>query len=177
MSTPHRSRPSGAAGQRLRRLVLAAMFAAMATLLGSLSIPVGPMRVAPFQHTINAVAGILLGPWYAAGAALVTALLRYNLHWGSAFAFPGSPFGALVVGYAYRVLRNDAAALCEPLGTGPIGATLAAWMVQPLVGSHLTLFAFQGAFLASSIPGAVLGYIVIRILRRVPAVSAGSVEG
>ncbi len=156
-------------GRHLRRLVLAAMFAAIATLLGPLSVPVGPARVFPFQHTINAIAAILLGPWYAAGAALVTATLRYSLHTGSIFAFPGSPFGALVVGYAYRLLRTDAAALCEPIGTGPIGATLAAWLFQPVAGSHHTLWWFQVAFLGSSIPGAVLGYIVVRVLRRVPA--------
>lgn len=162
--------------QHLRRLVLAAMFAALATLLGSLSIPVGPTKVAPFQHTINAIAGILLGPWYAAGAALVTAFLRNMLHWGTLFAFPGSPFGALVVGYAYRLLRTDAAALFEPLGTGPIGATLAALIVAPHVGSHATFWFFQQAFLASSIPGAILGYIVIRILRRVPAVGTWAAQ-
>jgi len=160
--------PHGGNGVHLRRLVLAALFAAVATLLGPLSIPVGPTKVAPLQHTVNAVAGILLGPWYAAGAALVTAIFRYNLHWGTLFAFPGSPFGALVVGYAYRWLRNDAAALFEPLGTGPIGATLAALAFQPLVGSHHTLWWFQAAFLSSSIPGAVLGYVVVRVLRRAP---------
>lgn len=153
----------------LRRLVLAAMFAAIATVLGSLpglgSIPVGPTRIAPFQHTINAIAGVLIGPWYAAGAALVTAILRYNLHTGSIFAFPGSPFGALVVGYAYRWWRRDLAALTEPIGTGAIGATLAALAFQPLVGSHHTIWWFQVAFLSSSIPGAVLGYVVLRMLR------------
>ena len=163
-------------GQHLRRLVLAAMFAALATLLGSLSIPVGPTRVAPFQHTINAIAGILLGPWYAAGAALVTAALRNMLHWGTLFAFPGSPFGALAVGYAYRLLRNDAAALFEPLGTGPIGATLAALIVAPLVKSHATFWFFQQAFLISSISGAILGYIVMRVLRRVPTAGAWAAQ-
>lgn len=153
----------------LRRLVLAAMFAAIATVLGSLpglgSIPVGPTRIAPFQHAINALAGVLIGPWYAAGAALVTAILRYNLHSGSIFAFPGSPFGALVVGYAYRWLRNDVAALAEPLGTGPIGATLAALAFQPIVHSQHTIWWFQVTFLSSSIPGAILGYLVLRALR------------
>ena len=163
-------------GQHPRRLVLAAMFAALATLLGSLSIPVGPARVAPFQHTINAIAGILVGPWYAAGAALVTAFLRHSLGWGSLFAFPGSPFGALVVGYAHRAMRTDAAALCEPIGTGPIGATIAAWFFQPLVGSHHTLWWFQVAFLSSSIPGAILGYAVIRALRRIPAIGQWAAE-
>jgi energy coupling factor transporter S component ThiW len=159
-------------GQHLRRLLLAAMFAAMGTLLSfpPLAIPVAGTKLLPFQHTINAVAGILLGPWYAAGAALVTAALRNSLGWGTLFAFPGSPFGALVVGYAYRLLRRDEAALFEPLGTGPIGATLAALVVAPLMGKHLTLWTLQLLFLASSIPGAILGYVVIRVLRRVPAV-------
>ncbi len=158
-------------GHALRRLVLAAMFAAIATVLGTVSFPVGPTKVAPFQHAVNAVAGILLGPWYAAGAAIVTAILRNILHTGTVFAFPGSPFGALVVGYAYRLLRNDAAALCEPIGTVLIGAPLAALVFRPFFapGSHLTTLLFMWAFLASSAPGAVLGYIVIRILRRVPA--------
>jgi len=162
-------------GLHLRRLILAAMFAAIATVLGPLSIPLplGP-RVFPLQHTVNAIAGVLLGPWYAAGAALVTAILRYNLHSGTIFAFPGSPFGALVVGYAYRWLRSDFAALAEPLGTGPIGATLAALVFQPLIGSHHTIWWFQVAFLSSSIPGAVLGFVVLRALR--PALGSARVD-
>lgn len=166
----------GDSSQHLRRLVLAAMFAAIATVLGSLpvgSIPVGPMRVAPFQHAVNAIAGVLIGPWYAAGAALVTALLRNALHTGTAFAYVGSPFGALVVGYVYRWMRNDAAALFEPLGTGPIGATLAAFLVQPLMHRSPAFWYFQGAFLSSAIPGAIIGYIVLRLLR--PALRAGRV--
>ena len=91
--------PEGDRGRgHLRGLVLAAMFPALATLIGSISFPVGPTRIAPFQHTINAIAGILIGPWYAAGPAPVTAFLRHTLGWGSLFAFPGSPFGALAVG-------------------------------------------------------------------------------
>ncbi len=165
-------REYGSLDQRvhLRRLVLAAMFAAIATVLGPFSIPVGYTKVAPLQHAVNAIAGVFVGPWYAAAAALVTATLRYNLHWGTLFAFPGSPFGALVVGYAFRLLRNDSAALLEPVGTGFLGATLAWWMFQPLVpASHHTLGWFVVAFLSSSIPGAGIGYIVVRVLRRVPA--------
>ena len=158
-------------GQHLRRLVLAAMFAATATLLGPLSIPLGGTRVFPLQHTVNAVAGILIGPWYAAAAALVTATLRYLLHTGSVFAFPGSPFGALVVGSAYLWLRRDFAAWFEPVGTGLIGGTVAGLIFAPLVGSPKTAWFFIQIFLASSIPGAILGYAVIRVLRRIPVVA------
>ena len=169
---------SHARPEHLRRLVLAAMFAAIATVLGSFSIPVGYTKVAPLQHTVNAIAGVLLGPWYAAAAALVTATLRYNLHVGTIFAFPGSPFGALVVGYAYRVLRKDYAAVLEPIGTGVVGAAVAWWLFQPLVpASQHTLAWFMVAFLSSSIPGAIVGYIVLLMLRRVPAMRAGTVQG
>lgn len=160
---------------QLRRLVLAAMFAAIATILGPLSIPmpIGP-RVFPLQHTVNAIAGVLIGPWYAAGAALVAAILRNVMHTGTVFAFPGSPFGALVVGYAYRWLRNDAAALLEPLGTGPIGATAAVFMVGPMVGKHPAFWAFQVAFLEASIPGAIIGYLALRVLK--PALHIARVD-
>ena len=153
----------------LRRLVLSSMFAAAAAALGVISVPVGPTKIFPFQHTINAIAGIWVGPWYAAGAALVTATLRYLLHTGSIFAFPGSPFGALVVGFAYRLLRRDTAALFEPIGTVLIGATVAALFFQSFVGSHHTIWWFQILFLWSSIPGAILGFVIVRVLRRIPA--------
>jgi predicted membrane protein len=42
-----------------RKLVLAALFAALGVLLSSFAIPVGGARVYPFQHTLNAVAGVL----------------------------------------------------------------------------------------------------------------------
>jgi energy coupling factor transporter S component ThiW len=77
---------------------------------------------------------------------------------------------ALAVACGYRLPRSDAVALCEPIGTGPVGATVAAWFFKPLVGSHLTLWWFQAAFLTSSIPGAIIGYAVVRILRRIPTV-------
>lgn len=150
-----------------RTLVLAALFAGLGVLLSGFAIPVGGARIFPLQHTLNAVAGVMLGPWWAAGSALVTATLRVALGTGSLFAFPGSPFGALVVGFVYLWLRRDAAALFEPLGTVFIGATLGALLISPLLeGAGGGLFALMVAFALSSIPGAVLGYIVLKALRR-----------
>lgn len=150
-----------------RRLVLAALFAGLGVLLSSFAIPVGGARVFPFQHAINAVAGILLGPWWAAGAALVTATLRFSLGTGSLFAFPGSPFGAIAVGLVYRWLRHDEAALFEPVGTVLIGATLGALLISPFLGeSGGGLIALMIVFALSSIPGAIIGYLVLKALRR-----------
>ena len=155
------------AGSATRKLVLAALFAGLGVLLSSFAVPVGGARVFPFQHAINAVAGVLLGPWWAAGSALVTATLRVSLGTGSLFAFPGSPFGAIAVGLAYKLLRRDEAALFEPLGTVLVGATLGAVLISPFLGdAGGGLIALMVAFAVSSIPGAVIGYLLLKVLRR-----------
>lgn len=148
-----------------RRLVLAALFAALGVLLSSFAVPVGASRVFPFQHAINAVAGVVLGPWWAAGSALVTATLRVSLGTGTLFAFPGSPFGAIAVGLAYMLLRRDEAALFEPVGTVLIGAPLGALLISPFLGESAGgAFALMTLFAASCIPGAVIGYLLLKAL-------------
>lgn len=150
-----------------RRLVLAAMFAALGVLLSPLAIPVAGAKVFPFQHAINAVAGVILGPWWAAASALVTAALRVSLGTGTLFAFPGSPFGAIAVGLAYRLLRRDAAALFEPTGTVLVGAPLGAFLISPALGESAGgLVALMASFAASCIPGAAIGYALLKFLRR-----------
>jgi energy coupling factor transporter S component ThiW len=153
-----------------RRLVLAALFAALGVLLSIFAIPVGGARVLPFQHAINAVAGVVLGPWWAAGSALVTALLRISFGTGSLFAIPGSIFGALAVGFAYRMLRRDEAGLTEPLGTVLVGAPLGALLIAPFMeGATGGVIALAVAFALSSIPGAIIGYLLLKALRRTGA--------
>ena len=162
-----RSVAGGVAGSPARRLVLAALFAGLGVLLSSFAVPVGASRVFPFQHAINAVAGVLLGPWWAAGSALVTATLRFSLGTGSIFAFPGSPFGALAVGLAYRYLRRDEAALFEPVGTVFVGAMFGAVLISPFLGAAAGGLVFlMVSFALSSIPGAAIGYAVLKALRR-----------
>jgi energy coupling factor transporter S component ThiW len=157
-------------GTFTRRLVLAALFAALGVLLSLFAVPVGGARVLPFQHAINAVAGVVLGPWWAAGSALVTAILRISLGTGSLFALPGSPFGAVAVGLAYRYLRRDEAGLAEPLGTVLVGAPLGALLIAPAMeGAAGGLIALAIAFALSSIPGAIIGYILLKALRRTGA--------
>ncbi len=162
-----RRAPGGTAGAATRKLVLAALFAGLGVLLSSFAVPVGASRVFPFQHAINAVAGVLLGPWWAAGSAIVTATLRFSFGTGSLFAFPGSPFGALAVGLAHRLLRRDEAALFEPVGTVFVGATLGAVLISPFLGAAGGgLIVLMTAFALSSIPGSAIGYGVLKALRR-----------
>ena len=150
----------------IRKVTLAGLLAALAVLLSGFSIPVGPTRCFPFQHAVNAVAGILLGPWWAAGAAFASSFIRNMLGTGTLFAFPGSIPGALAVGFAWRVFRKDWVALAEPIGTGFVGAWLSAVIIAPSIGSTVGFGILMPAFMASSVPGALLGWAALAVLRK-----------
>ncbi len=151
----------------MKRLMYVGLFAALAVVASGFHIPVGPAKVFPFQHAINVLAGITVGPWYGALAACIAGIIRILLGTGTVFALPGGIPGAILVGLAYRFLKRDLAGFFEPLGTGAIGAALSAYLVAPLVGREATFLFFQSAFLASSIPGSVLGVLLVKALRRI----------
>lgn len=176
-----------AALPRSQRIALTAALVALGVVLASFAIPVGPARVAPFQHFINVLAGVLVGPWYAVLAAFSISVLRNALGTGTFLAFPGSIFGALFVGLAYHhIRRTDLAAFVEPVGTAIVGAVVGYALIAPLETStlllgfitanppsaqpYLGLFGgplfLVAAFAVSSVPGCVLGFIALRALRR-----------
>ena len=149
---------------RIRKLTFAGLLVAAGILLSGVSFPMGPTRCYPFQHTVNVLAGAALGPWWAAGAAFVTSLVRNMTGTGTLFAFPGSIPGALAAGLAFRYFHSSWAALAEPLGTGFLGAAVSAWILGPAVGKAAGLSVLMTAFLASSVPGAVLGMVLVHVL-------------
>jgi len=162
---------------RSTRIALTAVLIAVGVALSFYpgSIPLGPTRVLPYQHMINGIGGIILGPWYSAFIAAAIGALRIQLGVGTIFAFPGGIPGALVVGFTYHYLkRTDFAALTEPIGTG-IGALISALIVQPtlgirafppLLGLTEQWQIFLVLFWLSSIPGAILGFVIVVALRR-----------
>lgn len=162
---------------RSRKIALSALLIALGILLSFFpgSFPIGPVRVFPFQHMINAIAGVILGPGYAGFIALSIGILRISAGTGTLFALTGGIPGAIVVGLIFRYLyRRDTAALSEPIGTA-VGAILSALLVSPLLayaplpsflGIDTQLVLFIVFFWMSSIPGAVLGYMFLKVLRR-----------
>jgi energy coupling factor transporter S component ThiW len=160
---------------RTRLLALAALLAAIPVVLSFVpgTIPVAGARLAPWQHMANVIAGVLLGPWWAAGAATVAAVLRNVLGVGTLFAFPGGIPGALVVGFAHMLWRRPWVGLLEPLGTAFVGATVAALIVAPtFTGREASVRTLFVAFLASSVPGAILGVAVLLALMRAGVAAA-----
>ena len=152
-----------------KQAVLAGAFAAAGVVLSVVSIPMGPTKCFPFQHTINVLAGILLGPWWAVGAAFTTSVIRNMMGTGSLFAFPGSMFGALFVGLAARALPERyklCAACAEPVGTGIVGAWVGAKILGPILGKGIGFLFFSSSFLMSSVPGAVIGALLVYCLQK-----------
>ncbi len=152
-----------------RKLVLTGIFAALPVVLSFVpgAIPAAGARLLPWQHMTNAIAGVMVGPWYAALAATIAAILRNYLGVGTLLAFPGGIPGALLVGFAYMIWRRPWVGLLEPLATGFIGATVGALLVAPaLMGRAIPLATLLPAFLASSVPGAILGVVILRALAR-----------
>ncbi|MGQ9515447.1 MAG: energy coupling factor transporter S component ThiW [Thermoproteota archaeon] len=141
----------------------------------------------PTQHMINAILGVLLGPSWAALAAIIIGIIRNLLGIGTIYAFPGGIPGGIIVGIFYWLLRHFkisekvrlVSALTEPIGTVLIGATLSLYLFAPLIGTRnlLDLMMREGPLLAfiifgagwtlSSISGSVLGFIILLNLNRI----------
>lgn len=151
-----------------RKVAYAVVLAAIAIALSPLSIPIGGAKIYPWQAMVNVLAGVLLGPWYAIAVALVAAIARNALGTGTLFAFPGSVFGAVLVGLLYKYTRNVyLSALGEVVGTGIIAALVSTAVWAPLVMTRqMELFALLVPFLSAAIPGAIIGIVGVKILER-----------
>ncbi len=132
------------------------------------SIPIGIAKINPAQHFVNVVGAVLLGPWWAAGIALIIGVLRNALGTGTLLAFPGGMIGAFLAGIAYRYSRNIyLGALGEIIGTGVFGAMVSALMVAPvLMGKTMALGALVIAFSGSTIAGSIIGLLALKLLDR-----------
>ena len=90
----------------IKKLSIAGVFCAVAVVGSLFSFPVFGSKCAPVQHMINILCAVLLGPGYGVGVAFGASLIRNLLGLGSLMAFPGSMFGALLCGLAYKFSKN-----------------------------------------------------------------------
>ncbi|MGI5881515.1 MAG: energy coupling factor transporter S component ThiW [Dethiobacteria bacterium] len=151
----------------LRGIVAVGLLVALGTLAAPFSIPIGVARVYPVQHCINVLAGVLLGPGPGVLAAILTSTLRNLIGTGTPLAFPGSIFGALLAGLAFRLSKRDYfAAVGEVIGTGFIGALVSFPVAKWLLGFSGLAYAFIVPFALSSLVGAIIGLAILRLLSK-----------
>lgn len=148
----------------IRKLTLTAMFACLAFVLNTC---VYFPSMAPFQHFVNVLSGVFLGPYYAFAAALICGLLRMMCG-RTIQAVVGAVFGAFLSGLLYQKTHKLWAALVgEVIGTGFISAMVAYPLMRMFYGlpKHSPFF-YIPAYTPSSLMGGLLGCAVILILKR-----------
>lgn len=153
--------------REIKRLFLGAMFVAVAVALSPLSIPVGVAKCFPVQHFVNVIAAMFLGPVYGVGVAFSASLIRVLMGTGTLLAFPGSMVGALLCGIVFYVSKKLwAACLAEIVGTGIFGALIAYPVATLLMGREAALFAFVVPFLASTIGGSAIAFVLVSVFNK-----------
>ena len=130
-------------------------------------------RINPFAHFINAITGVLIGLVFSCITALGITILRFSLQIGTIHAFHGGVSGAFVVGAVSYLLRRkfpkyvEFAAFLEPIGTVFIAGTIGQ-LISP-IGDIFAIEGFLtywGLFALSSIPGSLMGYIILSVLEK-----------
>lgn len=152
------------------RLAVAGVLCAVAVVGSLFSFPVLGSKCSPVQHMVNVVCGVLLGPWYAVGCAMMASLLRNLLGLGSLLAFPGSMCGALLCGWAYRAFGKLIPTVAgEVFGTGVIGGLLAYPEAVAFMGvsaANVGFFAYMAPFLISTAVGATIAGALVLLLEK-----------
>jgi energy coupling factor transporter S component ThiW len=128
-------------------------------------------KINPFAHFINSITGVLLGLDFACIVALDIAILRFSFSIGTIHAFHGGISGAFVVGVVAYLLRKkfpkytELAVLVEPLGTVFLGGTIG-HLISGNIFAIESLYTFWGLFALSCIPGSIMGFIMLIILKK-----------
>ncbi len=157
-----------------KKIATAGIFIAVGTFLSAIN-PFGYFfifgtKINPFAHVINALTGVLIGFVFSCITALGIAILRFSTYIGSIHAFHGGITGAIVVGTVSYFLRKrfpkyvEVAAIFEPLGTVFLGGTIG-HLISGNIFVIESLFTFWGLFALSSIPGSIIGFMILMALK------------
>ena len=160
-----------------KRIAATGIFIAVGLILSAFN-PFGYFLIAgtkinPFAHLINAITGVLIGFTFSCITALGIASLRFSIGIGTIHAFHGGISGAVVVGTLSFLFRKkfprfvEFAAFLEPIGTVFIGGTIGQ-LIMPIgdlfaIEGYLT---YWGLFAMASIPGSLMGYIILSVLEK-----------
>lgn len=148
--------------KNLTKLILTAIFAAIAVVGSMFSFPVLGSKCAPVQHMINIFCAIFLGPWWGFACAFVASLIRNLVGLGTPLAFPGSMCGVLLAGLLYKYFKKlPLAYIGEIFGTAVIGGIIAYPVAAFILNKTVAVFAFVVPFLISTAGGTIIAAIIV----------------
>lgn len=161
---------------QVKKLAVAGLLCAVAVAGSTLSFLVFGSKCAPVQHMVNILYAVFLGPLYGVAGAFAASLLRNLMSLGSLMAFPGSMFGALLCGLAYRKTGNLLLTLAaEVFGTAILGGLSAYPVAIFLMGQQagsVAFYAYIIPFLISTAVGSLLSGILVFALQRANALKS-----
>ena len=148
----------------VRKMVLCAIFASLAFVLNTC---VYFPAMAPFQHFVDVVAAVFLGPWWACLSAFLCGVMRMASG-RTIQAVTGAIFGPILGGLLWKKTKNIYwVCVGEVIGTGLIGALvsfpLMKWFYGLDVRNPLYYIPF---YTPSAVVGGLMGVMVLLILKR-----------
>lgn len=147
-----------------RKLVLTGMLACLAFVLNTF---VYFPAMAPFQHFVDMLAAVLLGPWYGCAAAFLCGVMRM-MSGRTIQAVTGAVFGPILGGLLYRRFKSFwAAFLGEVIGTGLCGALGSYPLMKLFYGLDAqSPFYYIPFYTPSAVVGGLMGVAVLFLLAR-----------
>lgn len=147
-----------------RKMVAAAMFACLAFVLNTC---VYFPSMAPFQHFVDVLAAVFLGPWYGCASALLCGILRM-MSGRTIQAVTGAVFGPILGGLLYRKTKNIWFVFAgEIVGTGFFGAMASYPLMKWFYGLDAqSPFYYIPFYLPSAVVGAAMGVATLLVLQR-----------
>lgn len=145
-------------------MVLTAMMACLAFVLNTF---VYFPAMAPFQHFVDVVAAVFLGPWYACAAAFLCGVMRM-MSGRTIQAVVGAIFGPILGGLLYRKTKSLLWVFVgEVVGTGIIGAVTAYPLMRIFYGLDAQHWYYYVPFYTpSAMMGAGMGVAVLLMMKR-----------
>jgi energy coupling factor transporter S component ThiW len=148
---------------KFKKQVFTAILASMGYVLSTF---VHFPRMAPFQHFVNVIGAVFLGPFWGFMCALLTGLMRMILNGSTILAVIGAVVGAFLSGLLYRKFNKLIwAVVGEVIGTGVISAIISYPFMRMFYGlPECSVFTYVPFFIPASLMGATLGYILLKAL-------------
>ena len=152
----------------IKKMILCSIFASMALVLNTF---VYFPAMAPFQHFVDVLAAVLLGPWYGCASAFLCGVLRMMLSGRTIQAIAGAVFGPVLGGILYQKFHNIwAAVVGEIVGTGIVGALAAYLLMKAFYGLDAQVWYYYVPFyMPSAVVGAGMGAAAWLMLKKMGA--------
>lgn len=122
--------------------------------------------MAPFQHFVDVLAAVLVGPWYGFAAALICGILRM-LSGRTIQAVTGAIFGPILGGLIYRKTKNIYLTFIgEVVGTGFCGAMASYPLMKWFYGLDAqSPFYYIPFYTPAAVVGGAMGVAVVLVLK------------